>query len=201
MRSSTNFSVVSTLAMRWPVRSWKLQASKMRSTLSWMSCASAFSCSCLRLADRVLAASSMSSAAPRICWVARSALSDHRVELARDAAPAADPNALTCSAAISCLVRLSAIWMASVSDLRRRSSSALRGFDIARSVSDRGARADRAAPSARRRSRCGRPATDAIEHAGGHAGRRRRLLDAKDLALDRHRLRAPLRLANLDACA
>jgi hypothetical protein len=72
MRSSMNFSVASTFAMRWPARSWKLQASKMRITWSRMSCASARSCSRLIAAESVLAASSRSSAVARTCWIARS---------------------------------------------------------------------------------------------------------------------------------
>ena len=56
-------SVATTLATRWPVRSWKLQASKICTTRSWMSCASPCSCSLLSAADSVFAVWSMSSAA------------------------------------------------------------------------------------------------------------------------------------------
>ena len=37
MCCSMNFIVVITLVMRWPVRSWKLQASKIETTRSWIS--------------------------------------------------------------------------------------------------------------------------------------------------------------------
>ena len=37
-----NFIVVITLLMRWPVRSWKLQASKIATTRSWISSLSSF---------------------------------------------------------------------------------------------------------------------------------------------------------------
>ena len=198
MRSSTNFSVVSTLAMRWPVRSWKLQASKMRSTLSWMSSASDCSCSRLRLADkRIGGVFDVFGGAQDLLGRAFRAF-HHRVELAGDAR-GRRPERID--------VQRGDLLLGAVEREMDRVGLGLERAKLVGAVV-RDIRAGfRAAALDQVMQRLqfgedllpvGRRDGNALERAGGHADRHR-LLDAKDLALDRHLCASPLRPIYADA--
>ena len=58
-----NFIVCITLLMRWPVKSWKLQASKIATTRSWISSLSSFCWSGEMFLDNAVAAWSIASTA------------------------------------------------------------------------------------------------------------------------------------------
>nr|GAJ32772.1 hypothetical protein BDOA9_0119670 [Bradyrhizobium sp. DOA9] len=115
MCCSMNFMVVMTLLMRWPVRSWKLQASKIEMTRSWMSSARRFCWSTESTLDIALAAWSIDSAASRICWVACSVPPTTAPSSPLTLAISPPSKLLPCSVAISRLVRSMASWMRSSS--------------------------------------------------------------------------------------